>query len=266
MRSTEVELPANIVRGLPHREGSTDVKAGSELHPSTGQPVGLPIDTRPAQRPGPVTLEGRHGRLEKLDLDRHSAQLWSALEDYDWLWTYLAHGPFAHENAFVDWLAKRAKLKDPYYYAIVDNAGRALGLIALGATRPDMRVVEVGRIVLAPALQRTTLGTEAQFLLACYVFETLRFRRYEWRADVLNAASCRAALRLGFTFEGIFHGDLIVKGRNADTAWFAMLETDWPARRAVFERWLAPENFDGEGQQKTSLAVTRADWTVDTTV
>ncbi len=120
--------------------------------------------------------------------------------------------------------------------------------------RPAMRVIEVGNIVYSPALQRTPLATEAQYLLARYAFETLGYRRYEWKCDALNAASRRAAQRYGFTFEGIFRQHMIVKGRSRDTAWFAMLDSEWPARKASFERWLAPDNFAPDGRQKSSLS------------
>ena len=120
--------------------------------------------------------------------------------------------------------------------------------------RPAMRVIEVGNIVYGPALQRTPLATEAQYLLARHVFEELGYRRYEWKCNALNAPSRRAALRLGFTFEGIFCQHMIVKGRNRDTAWFAMLDQEWPARKQAFEAWLSPENFTSDGRQRTSLA------------
>ena len=145
-------------------------------------------------------------------------------------------------------------LDDPRSYAIVDNAGHALGIMALMAIREKDRVVEVGHVLYAPALQRTPLATEAQYLLARYVFETLGYRRYEWKCDALNAASRRAALRYGFTFEGIFRQHMIAKGHNRDTAWLAMLDSEWPARKASFERWLAPENFDADGKQIASLS------------
>jgi RimJ/RimL family protein N-acetyltransferase len=166
----------------------------------------------------------------------------------------MAYGPFAENRAFAAWLAEREKLADPFYYAIVDKAGRALGLATLMSTRPDMRVIEVGNIMLGPSLQRSPLATEAQFLLARYCFEMLGYRRYEWKCDALNAASRRAALRLGFAFEGVFRNHMIVKGRSRDTAWFAMTDADWPARRSAFERWLATTNFDAEGRQKTRLS------------
>jgi RimJ/RimL family protein N-acetyltransferase len=126
------------------------------------------------------------------------------------------------------------------------------------SVRPDMRVIEVGHVLLSPALQRTPLATEVQYLLARYAFETLGYRRYEWKCNALNAASRRAAVRLGFEFEGVFPQHMIVKGRNRDTAWYGMLDRDWPARKQAFERWLAPENFDPDGRQRTRLADARS--------
>lgn len=217
------------------------------------QPVGPPVDAAPARRPGHVSLEGRRGRVERLDAAKHGAGLWQALQGHDHLWTYMFDGPFADGAAFARWLGEREKSGDPCCYAVLDASGGALGLAALMAIRPDMRVIEIGHIVLAPALQRTALATEAQYLLARYVFETLGYRRYEWKCNALNAASRRAALRLGFCFEGVFRDHMIVKGRNRDTAWFAMLEADWPARRRAFERWLDADNFDADGRQRAPL-------------
>jgi RimJ/RimL family protein N-acetyltransferase len=151
------------------------------------------------------------------------------------------------------WLESRVALDDPYGYAIVDAAGRAVGIATLMDIQPAMRVIEVGHIVYSPALQRAPLGTEAQYLLARYAFETLGYRRYEWKCNALNAASRRAALRYGFVFEGILRQHRIAKMRNRDTAFFSMLESEWPARKAAFERWLAPENFDANGRQRASL-------------
>jgi RimJ/RimL family protein N-acetyltransferase len=219
----------------------------------TRLPVGETVDATPAKRPGPCVLAGRYGRVEKLDGSRHGAGLWLALKDDDAVWTYLPFGPFATEPAFTQWLDERATLADPYHYAILDPARRALGIAALMEIRPLHRVVEVGCILLGRALQRTALATEAQFLLAREAFEVLGFRRYEWKCNALNAASRRAALRFGFTFEGIFREHMIVKGRNRDTAWFSMLVSEWPARKLAFERWLAPGNFDDCGQQRMRL-------------
>ena len=223
-------------------------------HPRTGQPVGLPVaDPTPVPRPGPATLKGRYGRLEKLGPE-HAADLWRAFAGHDQVWTYIAaDGPFATAAEFVPFIAKRAAADDPYAYAIVDGSDRAIGYLTLMRIVPEMRVIEVGHVLYSPALQRTLLGTETQYLLARYVFETLGYRRYEWKCDALNAASRRAALRFGFTFEGIFRNHMIVKDRNRDTAWFAMTDADWPARKAAFERWLAPDNFDAAGRQRTSL-------------
>ena len=225
----------------------------TDTHPQTGQPVGLSVDARPAQRPGPVTLQGRFGRLEKL-AGRHAATLWQTVEGHEAMWTYMsAYGPFGGAEEFSAWVAQRAALEDPYAYAIINDDSRCVGITTLMEIRPAMRVVEVGHIVYAPALQRTPLGTEAQYLLARYAFETLRYRRYEWKCNVHNAASRRAALRYGFIFEGVMRAHMIAKGRNRDTAMFSMLDSEWPLRKANFERWLRPENFAG-GKQIESLS------------
>jgi len=230
----------------------------SEPHPRTGQPIGLPVDATPAQRPGPVTLKGRYGRLEKLR-SGHAGELWTAFAGHDRAWTYIStDGPFATAADFAPFIAKRAAAEDPYAYAIVDPAERAVGYLTLMRIEPLMRVIEVGHVLYSPALQRTPLGTETQYLLARYVFETLGYRRYEWKCDALNAASRRAALRYGFVYEGTFRQNMIAKGRNRDVAWFSMLDSEWPARKANFEHWLAPENFDGEGRQSVSLGALNA--------
>jgi RimJ/RimL family protein N-acetyltransferase len=232
--------------------------ATSEPHPQTRQPIGLPVDATPAERPGPVTLKGRYGRLEKLRAE-HSAELWQAFAGHDQLWTYIsADGPFATAAEFSAFLAKRAASADPYAYAIIDLADRAIGYVTLLRIVPEHRVIEVGHVLYSPALQRTPLGTETQYLLARYAFETLGYRRYEWKCNSHNAPSRRAALRYGFVYEGTFRQYMIAKGRNRDNAWFSMLDSEWPARKANFERWLAPENFDGEGRQKVSLAALNA--------
>ena len=212
------------------------------------------LNFRGAQRPGPVVLAGQYGRVEKLDPAGHGTSLWDAIRVAPAIWDYMPYGPFDNASAFQAWLTERATLDDPYVYAIVAPDDRTLGIAALMAIRPDMGVIEVGHIAYAPALQRTPLGTEAQYLLGRYAFETLGYRRYEWKCNALNAASRRAAERYGFTFEGIFRQHMIVKGKNRDTAWFSMLDSEWPARKAGFERWLAPSNFDAEGRQKASLA------------
>jgi RimJ/RimL family protein N-acetyltransferase len=215
-------------------------------------PLGPEVDSTPAHAPGAVTLAGRFGRVEKLRPD-HGDAVWDAVRRDDRLWTYMAYGPFDDRDVFLSWLAERAALADPCSYAVVDPDGRAMGMVTLMEIRPAMRVIEVGNIVYGIPLQRTALATEAQYLLARYVFETLGYRRYEWKCNALNAASRRAAERLGFTFEGIFRQHMIVKGRSRDTAWYSMLDTEWPARRRAFETWLRPDNFDSTGRQRQGL-------------
>jgi len=231
----------------------------SAPHPITGQPIGLPVEkTGAAPRPGPVTLKGRYGRLEKLRPD-HWSDLWAAFAGHDRVWTYIStDGPFADPSEFAAFIAKRAAADDPYAYAIVDLQDRAVGYLTLLRIVPVHRVIEVGHVLYSPSLQRTRLGTETQYLLARYIFETLGYRRYEWKCDALNAASWRAALRYGFIYEGTFRQYMIAKGRNRDNAWFSMLDSEWPSRKRNFERWLAPENFDGDGRQKISLAALNA--------
>lgn len=219
-------------------------------------PVGPVVDTAPAERPGPLHLEGRFCRIEKLDRVRHGLALWQATRGHEDLWVYMGYGPFLDEPGFLAWVEERTVLLDPYAYAVVDKASRqALGIVTLMEIRPSMRVVEIGNILYAPALQRTAAATEVQYLMARHVFDDLGYRRYEWKCNALNAPSRRAAARFGFSYEGTFRQHMIVKGRNRDTAWFAMTDGDWPAVRAGFEAWLAPENFDGEGRQKNRLTM-----------
>ena len=165
-----------------------------------------------------------------------------------------AYGPFDSWPSFSDWVAARAQLEDPFSYAVLDRSGGAIGIATLMEIRPAMRVIEIGHIVYAPELQRTPLATEAQFLLARYVFDALGYRRYEWKCNALNAPSRRAAERLGFTFEGILRQHMVAKGHNRDTAYYSMLDDEWPSRKRAFEKWLEPANFDADGHQKKRLS------------
>jgi len=222
---------------------------------TTKQSIGAPVDAAPAERPGAVKLEGRFARIEKLDRARHGEALWQAVKGDNGLWTYMAYGPFPDRAVFLHWIDERAVMLDPYSYAVVDRtSGQATGIVALMEIRPAARVIEIGNILYAPALQRTPAATEVQYLMACTVFDQLHYRRYEWKCNALNAPSMRAAERFGFTFEGTFRQHMIVKGRNRDTAWYSITDAEWPAVKAAFERWLAPENFDASGIQRTSLA------------
>ena len=221
-----------------------------------GLPIGPQVDAAQAPLPGRVTLQGAYVDLVPLDPLGHGESLFTATcgPAQDPLWLYLFDGPYADRQSFDRALRSKADSADPFYFAIIDRGSACpLGWAALMRIEPAHRVIEVGSILYSPALQRTRGATEAMYLLARYVFESLGYRRYEWKCNALNAPSVRAARRLGFTFEGIFRQHMIVKGRNRDTAWFSMLDREWPARKAAFQRWLRPENFDADGRQRQSL-------------
>lgn len=216
--------------------------------------IGAPVEVRSARRPESVSLEGRWATLTRLDPEQHAGDLFDGLRGADHLWTYLWSGPFHDRAGFDGYVTRNAASNDPFFFAIVDNATqRAVGQAALLRVEPDHRVIEVGHILYSPPLQRTRAATDAMYLLARHVFEDLGYRRYEWKCDALNAPSRAAARRLGFTFEGVFRQHMIVKGRNRDTAWFSMLDSEWPERAREFERWLSPGNFDPEGRQLSPL-------------
>jgi RimJ/RimL family protein N-acetyltransferase len=209
---------------------------------------------QPVAAPAPVTLRGRTVTLEPLSAVRHAADLWQVLAGHDDLWTWMGDGPFADEAALRQAVAVKESAPGMFFFALEPAAtGRAEGWACLMRAEPAHGAVEVGNIVLAPSLQRTTAATEAMFLLAAHVFDTLGYRRYEWKCNAENLASRRAAERLGFTFEGIFRQHMVVKGRNRDTAWFSMLDREWPARKRALEAWLDPGNFDADGFQMRSL-------------
>lgn len=223
----------------------------------TVQQVGEPVDTRPAKRPDRTTLAGRYVDVVPLDAKAHADDLYAAATGTgtETIWTYLSVGPWNDRAAFDAWIADYARSTDPYPYALVDKAaGRALGVATYMRIEPAHRVIEVGGIWYAPQLQRTRAATEAMYLMARNAFENLGYRRYEWKCNSFNEPSRRAALRLGFTYEGIFRQHMIARGRSRDSAWFSMLDKEWPARRAAFERWLDPANFDASGRQRTPLA------------
>jgi RimJ/RimL family protein N-acetyltransferase len=227
---------------------------------SSGLPIGPEVPAHAAPRPERRVLAGRFVRLEPLDAEKHGSSLWQETHGAGAaaFWQYLFDEPFADEKSFRDFLARKAASTDPLFYAIVDQAtGRAVGFETLMRVDPAHRCIEVGNILYGRSLQRTPGATEAQYLLMRYVFDDLGYRRYEWKCNALNAPSRRAALRFGFTFEGIFRKHMIVRGRNRDTAWYAMLDDEWPAAKAAFERWLAPGNFDATGGQRASLSALR---------
>ena len=222
--------------------------------------IGPKVADHPALRPGRGVMAGRLIRLEPLDPARHGDDLWAELHGpgQERVWRYLFEGPFADRAAFDAHLARKAALDDPLFFAVVDQtSGRALGYQTLMRVDIDHRVIEIGNIAYGSSLQRTAAATEAQYLMARHVFEELGYRRYEWKCNALNAPSRRAAERLGFSFEGIFRQHLIVKGRNRDTAWYSMLDSEWLACKGAFEAWLDPANFDARGRQIEGLAQIR---------
>jgi RimJ/RimL family protein N-acetyltransferase len=215
------------------------------------------VDETPARRPQRTTLEGRVVRLVPLDPSAHAEALFAASHgpENERLWRYLFEGPFATRSAFDADLKLKESSEDRLFFAILDkSSGDAVGYASYMRIEPAHRVIEVGSILFTPGLQRTIGATEAMYLMARHAFEDLRYRRYEWKCNALNAPSRSAALRLGFRFEGIFRQHMIIKGRNRDTAWFSMLDSEWPKRKAAFERWLDPSNFDANGRQKASLS------------
>jgi RimJ/RimL family protein N-acetyltransferase len=216
----------------------------------------------PAGTPGRIALNGSLVRLESLDPPRHAEALFTSSHGAGGdlrLWDHLAYGPFAGQDEFTAWLEQRAVSMDPLFFAVVDMATmRAQGMASYMRMVPEHGVIEIGHIWFAPVLQRTPQATEAIFLLASNAFDALGYRRLEWKCDAHNERSRRAAERFGFTYEGVFRQHMVVKGRNRDTAWYAMTDGDWPLRRAAFKAWLAAGNFDPSGHQRESLSGLRA--------
>ena len=202
-------------------------------------------------------MEGRFCRVEPIDLERHAAELHAAnrQDATGGNWTYLAYGPFERLEDYREWMAKTCLGDDPMFHAVIDLAtGHAVGVASYLRIDERAGVIEVGHINFAPPLQRTPASTEAMYLMMRRVFDELGYRRYEWKCDALNAPSNAAARRLGFRFEGIFRQAAVYKGRNRDTAWYSIVDGEWPGVKAAFERWLRPENFDDGGKQRESLA------------
>ena len=226
-----------------------------------GQPVGRALDRWTAPPPpSSVSLVGRHCRVEPLDPARHTGDLYeaTAADTEGRIWTYLNYGPFGSPTELRSWAAAAAASEDPLFFAIVDEAdGRAAGVASYLRIAPAVGSIEVGNICYPPRLQRTTAATEAMALMMRNAFE-LGYRRYEWKCDALNAPSIAAAERLGFTFEGVFRQATIFRGRNRDTAWFAIVDRDWKQLESCYERWLAPGNFDAAGAQRESLSALTA--------
>ena len=230
----------------------------SERRNALGQPIGFAVpDWTARPRPPRTNLEGRYALVEPINPDRHAADLFLANgEDTDGpMWTYMPYGPFASLAEYRAWMEASCLGEDPMFHALCDRrSGRAAGVASYLRIEPAVGVIEVGHIALSPSLQKTVAATEAMYLMMARVFDELGYRRYEWKCDAINAPSRRAAERLGFTFEGIFRQATLYKGRNRDSAWYAVIDKEWPALKRAYLTWFDPGNFDASGRQRQSLA------------
>jgi len=221
-----------------------------------GMPVGFEVTNwNRLPRPQKADLSGRFCRLEPLDIERHARQLFEEFsKDREHrIWVYMPYGPFDDFSSFNEWLQSYCLSDDPQYYTVINLAsGRAEGVATYLRINPDHGCIEVGHINFSPALQSTSAATEAMYLMMRHVFE-LGYRRYEWKCNALNEKSCRAATRLGFQYEGTFRQMMVVKGRNRNTAWYSIIDHEWPSIRKAFAAWLHPDNFSESGRQHTSL-------------
>jgi RimJ/RimL family protein N-acetyltransferase len=229
----------------------------TEHRNSLGQPIGFPLPGwTPPPRPPRAAMAGRYCRVEPIDPGRHAVELYeaNARDPSGRAWTYLFAGPFDTLDAYRQWMESTCLGDDPLLHAIIDAAtGRAVGVASYMRIDVKNGVIEVGNINYSPLLQRSRAATEAMYLMMKRVFE-LGYRRYEWKCDSLNAPSRAAAQRLGFSYEGIFRQAVVYKGRSRDTAWYAMIDSEWPALDAALTRWLAPDNFDADGRQRVRLS------------
>ena len=216
-----------------------------------GAPVG---DWVVPRRPEPAVLQGQAVRLEPMAADAHAADLFRAYSGHDALWDYLPYGPFSSASGYHRFCKDTASGSDPAFYVLRDvDTGLCGGVASYLRITPEAGSIEVGHICIAPELAQSRAFTEAMFLMMQWAFAA-GYRRYEWKCDACNMPSRRAAQRLGFSYEGIFRQAGVVKGRNRDTAWFAVIDAEWPALREAFLAWLAPQNFDAAGRQKERLS------------
>lgn len=239
-------------------KGLHDDQIPRQVDAATGLPTGPMVsDPAPAKRPARIVLEGRFCRLEPLDPARHGEQLFEASTppDAESRFQYLPVAAPKSRAEFDAWITSRAASADPFYFAVIDKAtGRVEGRQSLMRIDSANQSIEIGDIYWGPAISRTPITSEANFLFARYAFDQLGYRRYEWKCNALNAPSRRAAARFGFTFEGHFRRASIVRGRTRDTTWYSIIGEEWPTLKAAYERWLDPANFDAAGRQQTSLA------------
>lgn len=246
---------------IPPQATPDDLASARNRRPADKRAVAMPAEP---VRPQGRAFAGLYGALVPLDAEAHADQLFAAGHDdggRETIWTYKMTGPHDNAAAMRNWLAGCAASGDPLFFAVLDAAGRARGMAAVLNIRPASGAVELGHIWFAAAHQGSRAATEALVLLMRHVFDECGYRRLEWKCDAENRASRRAALRLGFRFEGVFLNHMVVRGLNRDTAWYSLLDSEWPGVRAATDRWLDPENFDATGSQRTALsALTRALW------
>ena len=211
-------------------------------------------DWHAPRRPDTAAMTGRLVRLEPLEADAHAFDLHKAFSGHDALWDYMPYGPFASGSAYYRWAREREAAEDPRFFVLRDQkTGQAGGIASFLRITPEAGTIEVGNICIAPVLQRSAAWTEAMFLMMRWAFDA-GYRRYEWKCNALNLPSRRAAQRLGFSYEGVFRNHMLIKGRNRDTAWFAMIDSEWPALAEAYGVWLSPANFDAAGRQKERLS------------
>ena len=224
------------------------------------QPVGKALPHwRACQVPSREPMQGRFCRLESVQVSAHAQDLSQAFTTDHSNWTYLPYGPFSSEAQFAEWLEQNCLGDDPLFHTIIDvQTSKPVGLASYLRIEPSVGVIETGHIHYSPLMQRTPVATETMYLMMHRVFEELGYRRYEWKCDALNEPSKRAAKRLGFQYEGTFRQATIYKDRNRDTAWFSILDSEWPVLKAAFEKWLQADNFDASGQQRQSLGNLRS--------
>ncbi|MEX2518879.1 MAG: GNAT family protein [Paracoccaceae bacterium] len=219
------------------------------------RPIGPPLpDFIAPPAPPREAFEGRWCAIEPFDPQRHAAAFIDACEGADAMWDYMFDGPFKDRASFMAWAERVAKGGDPMFFAIVDKAdGKTKGVASYMRITPAHGVLEIGNIAYAPSLRNNRIGTEAMLLFMARAF-ALGYRRYEWKCNALNAPSRRLAMRLGLSFEGEFRRHMVVKGRNRDTAWYAVTEDEWPGLKSAHDAWLEPGNFDADGRQKLRLS------------
>jgi len=245
----------------PNKQSANDLASAESRRALNRDDVEQPS----AVYPGRTPLTGPRVTLEALDPRRHTEELFEIArgsDAADTIWEYLPYGPFETIDAMRNWLHTCAASADPVFVALRDNdSGRLGGMASFLEIRPLMGVIEIGHIWFAPHFQQTPQATEALFLMMCHAMDDLDNRRLEWKCNSLNLGSRRAALRLGFRYEGVFYNHLVTKGKNRDTAWYSILQSEWPAVHTNLTTWLAEDNFDADGNQKQSLSdLSKALW------